>query len=451
MGKNLKEYILPEKPYKVFNETEYYIAPYDEVDTAMAGNGAKYTIITKKVGDSEVGLGGKTGLEFKTRAGARKTIDGWEAMKKETKVDESLIIKSEISDYEPWSGAVDFWNEIVDADKVEALEAILEDLYPEGLTMTELNDIIWFEQDWVREMIGLEEEPEEEDEEIEFDRRAVEKEYELEDGELDDMSIRDAEEWLDLEEGELDRFIIEEESCKEGKECKTIKIKPNSKKVEVEIPDKSEVGEEGHPIKKGLKGGVSKLEGLEENKKIKVTNIVWDESEGKIEKPEEMPKELVLDYNDVVANYCREGELSKACIDDAIGAETGWFTLDFDYEILDEQLKEEVEEEKPSREEEILNNLIAWACEHDNEFVKGFVKAGGFTEEEIKKYELEEYMNDDEEVTDLEDTSVKVFEEQGTADEIQQRYLKSLKEMYDFEPGDLTEQELQDLRDAKLI
>ena len=85
-------------------------------------------------------------------------------------IEESLKLISDISDYTPWSGAVDFYEEIVDAGKLEELEFILEDIYPDGLTMTELNDLLWFEQDWVREMIGLElEDNEEDDEDLEED------------------------------------------------------------------------------------------------------------------------------------------------------------------------------------------------------------------------------------------------------------------------------------------
>lgn len=44
--------------------------------------------------------------------------------------------------------------------------------------------------------------------EVDYDRRAVEKKYNLEDGELDDVFIREAEKLIGLEDGELDRFII---------------------------------------------------------------------------------------------------------------------------------------------------------------------------------------------------------------------------------------------------
>ena len=41
---------------------------------------------------------------------------------------------------------------------------MLEDMYPDGLTATELNDLLWFDADWVLSMVGIEEEPEGDDE-----------------------------------------------------------------------------------------------------------------------------------------------------------------------------------------------------------------------------------------------------------------------------------------------
>ena len=71
-------------------------------------------------------------------------------------MDESVKLIADLySDYKPWSGAVELWNEIVDNDLVDALDFMLEDIYPEGLTMTQLNDLLWFEPDFVREQLGL--------------------------------------------------------------------------------------------------------------------------------------------------------------------------------------------------------------------------------------------------------------------------------------------------------
>lgn len=76
----------------------------------------------------------------------------------------ALVVNVGINRFKPWSGAVSTWDTIVDEDKLDALEFILEDLYPEGITDTQLNDILWFESDWIYENLGIIEEDEEEDE-----------------------------------------------------------------------------------------------------------------------------------------------------------------------------------------------------------------------------------------------------------------------------------------------
>ena len=75
-----------------------------------------------------------------------------------------LTIKREmdIRNFEPWSGAVDTFNTISDANMLPDLEFLLEDLYPDGIGETELNDLLWFDSDWLLESLGLQEEEEEE-------------------------------------------------------------------------------------------------------------------------------------------------------------------------------------------------------------------------------------------------------------------------------------------------
>ena len=69
----------------------------------------------------------------------------------------TMKIYSEISleNFEAWSGAVDTLNRVIDEGKTAELEAILEDLYPDGMDETQLNDILWFEEDWVFEVLGI--------------------------------------------------------------------------------------------------------------------------------------------------------------------------------------------------------------------------------------------------------------------------------------------------------
>ena len=79
----------------------------------------------------------------------------------------ALVVKMGINDFEPWSGAVYAWNTIQDENKVEELDFLLEDLYPEGIDEGKLNDLLWFEYEWLFESLGIsdDEDDDEEDEE----------------------------------------------------------------------------------------------------------------------------------------------------------------------------------------------------------------------------------------------------------------------------------------------
>ena len=58
-------------------------------------------------------------------------------------------------DFEPWSGAIETWKSLEEFNKIGTLEATLEDLYPDGIDETELNDILWFEEESVFDWVGL--------------------------------------------------------------------------------------------------------------------------------------------------------------------------------------------------------------------------------------------------------------------------------------------------------
>ena len=70
-----------------------------------------------------------------------------------------MKITSEISlkNFKAWSGAKDTLNKLIELDKCDELEFILDDLYPDGLSDTQLNDILWFDDEWVYEILGIEE------------------------------------------------------------------------------------------------------------------------------------------------------------------------------------------------------------------------------------------------------------------------------------------------------
>ena len=72
-----------------------------------------------------------------------------------------IIKEISFSQFQPWSGAVDTYNTIIDSGKVDELESLLEDLNPEGISETELNDLLWFESDWLLESLGIAEDEDE--------------------------------------------------------------------------------------------------------------------------------------------------------------------------------------------------------------------------------------------------------------------------------------------------
>lgn len=66
-----------------------------------------------------------------------------------------MKITKEVSleNFEAWSGGRDTLNELTHSE-CEQLESQLEDLYPDGMEETQVNDILWFERDWIAECLG---------------------------------------------------------------------------------------------------------------------------------------------------------------------------------------------------------------------------------------------------------------------------------------------------------
>lgn len=71
-----------------------------------------------------------------------------------------IYSETSLESFEAWSGAVNTLDRIRNAGKCDVLEAILEEQYPDGMTDTQLNDILWFEPEWCYEMCGMRSESE---------------------------------------------------------------------------------------------------------------------------------------------------------------------------------------------------------------------------------------------------------------------------------------------------
>ena len=68
-----------------------------------------------------------------------------------------------LENFDAWSGAKDTKETILNANKGEEFDYLIEELYPGGLSETQLNDILWFEPDWIYEQLGISEEKETEE------------------------------------------------------------------------------------------------------------------------------------------------------------------------------------------------------------------------------------------------------------------------------------------------
>jgi Mg/Co/Ni transporter MgtE len=68
-----------------------------------------------------------------------------------------------IENFEAWSGGKDTKETILEAGKADEFDALIEELYPDGIDETALNDLLWFESKWIFESLGITEDDEEEE------------------------------------------------------------------------------------------------------------------------------------------------------------------------------------------------------------------------------------------------------------------------------------------------
>ena len=100
----------------------------------------------------------------------------------------TITYELDLNSFEAWSGAKDTLDRIQREGKCAELENILEELYPDGMTETELNDLLWFDSESVYEWLGIRSE-----EQIEKEIKEAEEELEELQSNLKD----------DLDDGEL--------------------------------------------------------------------------------------------------------------------------------------------------------------------------------------------------------------------------------------------------------
>ena len=100
----------------------------------------------------------------------------------------TITYELDLNSFQAWSVAKDTLDRIQREGKCGLLEQILEDTYPDGMTETELNDLLWFDSESVYEWLGIRSEEQIEKEIKEAEEELAEVQSNLED-DLDDDEL----------------------------------------------------------------------------------------------------------------------------------------------------------------------------------------------------------------------------------------------------------------------
>ena len=100
----------------------------------------------------------------------------------------TITYELDLNSFKAWSGAKDTLDRIQREGKCAELENILEELYPDGMTETELNDLLWFDSESVYEWLGIRSEEQIENEIKEAEEELEELQSNLKD-DLDDDEL----------------------------------------------------------------------------------------------------------------------------------------------------------------------------------------------------------------------------------------------------------------------
>ena len=65
-----------------------------------------------------------------------------------------ISYEESLRDFEFW-GVAKYGRNLFTDEELSQLESILENEYPDGMTETELNDLFWFEDKYLCELLGI--------------------------------------------------------------------------------------------------------------------------------------------------------------------------------------------------------------------------------------------------------------------------------------------------------
>lgn len=121
----------------------------------------------------------------------------------------TITYELDLNSFQAWSGAKETLERIQREGKCAELENVLEELYPDGMTETQLNDLLWFDSESVYEWLGIRSEEQIEKEIKEAEEELAEVQSNLED-DLDDDELTTEERAEIIESYQLDIDEIKE-------------------------------------------------------------------------------------------------------------------------------------------------------------------------------------------------------------------------------------------------
>lgn len=71
-----------------------------------------------------------------------------------------MKVYSEITllQFTAWSGGIDTQKRIIEEGKSKAFDSLIEEEYPDGISAGKLNDLLWFDSEWIFKALGIKEE-----------------------------------------------------------------------------------------------------------------------------------------------------------------------------------------------------------------------------------------------------------------------------------------------------
>ena len=118
----------------------------------------------------------------------------------------TITYELDLNSFQAWSGAKETLERIQREGKCAELENVLEELYPDGMTETELNDLLWFDSESVYEWLGIRSESQIEKEIEEAEEELEEKLSDLEFDLDDDLTEEEKKDIIESYQPEIDEI-----------------------------------------------------------------------------------------------------------------------------------------------------------------------------------------------------------------------------------------------------